>query len=135
MSSNKVGRPTKYNDELQAEADAYLSRLQELGHVIPSRAGLCCYLGIAKSTSYEWETQYPEFSDALKAVDVMQEHMTLNGGLAGKLNPVISKLVLSNHGYSDKQAIDHQSSDRSMTPKESREMSEAELLAIIHASK
>jgi len=106
--ANPVGRPTKYNAELQERADAYLYRLKELGHVVPSRAGLCCYLGIAKSTSYLWEEQYPEFSDSLRAVEVMQEHMTLNGGLAGALNPTIAKLVLSNnHGYSESSRVEN----------------------------
>jgi hypothetical protein len=111
-----VGRPSKYSKVLQAQADEYLSRLGELGHVVPSRAGLCCYLGIAKSTSYEWEEIYRDFSDALRAVEVMQEHMTLNGALANKLNPTIAKLVLSNnHGYSESSKIDHTSSGKIIT--------------------
>jgi hypothetical protein len=114
--ANPVGRPSKYNDEIQAQADSYLSRLSELGHVVPSRAGLCCYLGIAKSTSYEWEQTYPQFSDALRAVEVMQEHMTLNGALANQLNPTIAKLVLSNnHGYSESSKIDHTTNGESIT--------------------
>jgi hypothetical protein len=117
MSKNPVGRPTKYNPKLQAEADQYLFRLKELGHVVPSRVGLCCYLGIDKTTSYEWEKIYPEFSNTLRAVDTMQEHLALNGGMIGDFNSTIVKLVLANHGYSDKQAIDHQSTDGTMTPK------------------
>ena|SRR5690554_487505 len=114
--ANPVGRPTKYNDEMQEQADSYLSRLEELGHVVPSRAGLCCFLGIAKSTSYEWEEQYPEFSDALRAVEVMQEHMTLNGALANQLNSTIAKLVLSNnHGYSEQQRVDHTTAGQPIT--------------------
>ena len=106
--ANPVGRPTKYNAKVQKQADEYLSRLEELGHVIPSRAGLCCYLGIAKSTSYDWEQQYPKFSDALRAVEVMQEHMTLNGSLANQLNSTIAKLVLSNnHGYSETSKVNN----------------------------
>lgn len=114
--ANPVGRPTKYNDELQAQADEYVYRLEELGHVVPSRVGLCCYLGIDKTTSYEWEKIHPEFSNTLRAVETLQEHMTLNGGLANKLNSTIVKLVLANHGYSDRNAIDHTSSDKSMSP-------------------
>lgn len=115
--ANPVGRPTKYNDEVQAQADSYLGKLQELGHVVPSRAGLCCFLGIAKSTSYEWEQSYQQFSDALRAVEVMQEHMTLNGGLANLLNPTIAKLVLSNnHGYSESSRVDHTSNGKDLTP-------------------
>lgn len=115
--SKEIGRPSKYNDELQAKADGYLFKLEELKHVVPSRAGLCCYLGITRSTIYEWEKTYPSFSDTLQAVDVMQEHMALNGGLNSALNSTIVKLVLANHGYSDRQALDLKSSDGSMTPK------------------
>jgi len=104
---NPVGRPTKYNDEIQAQADDYLYRLDELGHVVPSRAGLCCYLGISKSTSYDWESLYPEFSYTLQNIEVMQEHLALNGGISNKLNSTIVKLVLANHGYTDRSAIDH----------------------------
>ena len=111
-----VGRPTKYNPELQAEADTYVYRLEELGHVVPSRVGLCCFLGIAKQTSFEWEGIYPEFSATLRDVETLQEHMTLNGGLSGGLNSTIVKLVLANHGYSDKQAIDHTSGGETIKP-------------------
>ena len=111
-----VGRPSKYNPELQAEADTYVYRLEELGHVVPSRVGLCCFLGIDKTTSYEWEKIYPEFSHTLKTVETLQEHMTLNGGLTGGLNSTIVKLVLANHGYSDKQAIDHTSGGETIKP-------------------
>lgn len=114
----RIGRPTKYTEELQSQADTYLSRLHELGHAIPSRAGLCCMLGISRETSYQWEKIHPAFSDTLRLVDVMQEHMTLNGGITGEFNPTIAKLVLSNnHGYSEKVQTDHTSSDGSMTPK------------------
>lgn len=109
------GRPTKYNDEMQEKADEYLFKLEELNHVVPSRAGFCCYLGIAKSTSFEWENSYPRFSDTLRNIEVMQEHLALNGGLNGRLNSTIVKLVLANHGYSDKQEIDHTSAGKQMS--------------------
>lgn len=115
--TRSVGRPTKYNQELQEIADAYLFKLDELGHVVPSRAGFCCYLGIVRSTCAEWEKAYPEFSATLEKISVMQEHLALNGGLNGGLNSTIVKLVLANHGYSDKQQIDHSSADGSMSPK------------------
>lgn len=111
-----VGRPSKYSEELQAMADDYVYRLEELGHIVPSRVGLCCFIGIHKSTSYEWEEAYPEFSDTLKTVETLQEHLTLNGGLVGKLNPTIVKLLLANFGYSDRQELAHTSPDGSMSP-------------------
>lgn len=112
-----MGRPIKYNAELQKQADEYVTLFGELGHAVPSRAGLCCYLGIAKSTSYEWEKSYPAFSDSLAFIAVMQEHCTVNGGLKNELNAVIAKLILSNnHGYSEKTQQDNVSSDGSMSP-------------------
>jgi len=111
-----VGRPTKYSEKLQALADTYISKYKELGDVIPSRVGLCSFLGISKSTSFEWANIYPEFSATLDAIDVMQEKVALNRGLDGTFNSTIVKLVLANHGYSDRQELAHTSPDGSMSP-------------------
>lgn len=115
--NKKLGRPDKYNEAMQAQADEYLANWKELGDVIPSHAGLCCYIGIARSTLYLWRDKYENFSDTLNAIDVMQECTALNGGLSSAFNATITKLVLANHGYHDKQAVDNTSSDGSMTPK------------------
>lgn len=131
-----VGRKTKYNAELQANADTYITKLEELGHIIPSRVGLCCFLGIHKSTSIDWEQKYPAFSDTIKDIEALQEHLTLNGGLSGKLNPTITKLVLSNHGYHEKAQTDVVSSDGSMSPKgiDSSKLSTEALAEIMRAA-
>jgi hypothetical protein len=113
---NPVGRPTKYNEALQAEADRYIYEWKEIGDKVPSRVGLCCFLGIDKGTSREWEQIYPEFSTTIKAIETLQERTALNGGLAGDFNPTITKLVLANHGYHESQSIRHTSPDGSMTP-------------------
>lgn len=99
-------------------ADDYIYQLDELGHLVPSRVGLCCFLGIHKATSYDWERLYPEFSDTLMRVETLQEHLSLNGGLSGKLNPTIVKLLLANFGYTEKVQQDNISSDKSMSPKD-----------------
>lgn len=116
-----VGRPTKYNDELQGHADRYVFDFNEQGDVIPSQAGLCCWLGISRSTLFEWSKVYPDFSSTLDAIQSKQETMTLNKALVGEFNSTIAKLVLANHGYSDKQEIDHRSGDKSMSPAASQE--------------
>lgn len=115
--TTSIGRPTKYNDELQEEADRYVYEWADMGDVVPSRVGLCCFLGINKSTSYEWEKLYQAFSNTLGAVEALQERAALNGGLGNKMNSTIVKLVLANHGYSDKQSFDHSSSDGTMSPR------------------
>ena len=109
-----VGRPTKYNDDLQELADTYIFNYKDHDAVIPSRVGLCCFLGIAKSTSFEWEALYPAFSDTLANIEALQEHVALNRGLDGTFNATIVKLVMANHGYSDRQNIDVTSNGETM---------------------
>jgi hypothetical protein len=111
-----IGRPTKYNDELQALADTYIFNYKEQGDVIPSRVGLCCFLGIAKSTSFEWADIYPEFSATLAAIDALQENVALNRGLDGTFNATIVKLVMANHGYTDAQKVDHTTNGKDIAP-------------------
>lgn len=117
-TKNQVGRPTLYNQELQAKADGYIFAWKDEGHVIPSRVGLCCYLGISKKTSQRWEVDYPEFSATLSNIETMQEFEAMKGGLTNAFNSTITKLVLANHGYTDKVQQDLTSSDGTMTPKE-----------------
>ena len=113
---NPVGRPTKYSNDMQAQADEYIFKYSEVGDVIPSRVGLCCYLGISKRVSYEWETIYTEFLHTLENIEAMQERTAVNRGLDGTFNAAITKLILHNHGYSEKQELAHTSPDESMSP-------------------
>lgn len=113
--TNPVGRPTKYNQAMQEKADAYLLNWSERD-AVPSRVGLCCYLGIDKATSFEWAKIHPQFSATLKAVETLQEYCAINKGITGVFNSTIVKLILANHGYSDKIEQDLKSSDGTMTP-------------------
>ena len=45
-----------------------------------------------------------------------QERSLVRGGLEGKYNPAITKMMLTKHGYSDKVEQDLTSSDGSMSP-------------------
>ena len=112
----RMGRPPEYSESVQEKADYYVYNWQEIGDKLPSRVGLCCYIGIHKSTSYEWEKIYPDFSDTIKAVDALQEHTAINNGITGVFNSTITKLVLANHGYHEKSDVNHSSPDGTMTP-------------------
>ena len=104
----KMGRPTKYSQEIQSKANDYVAG----GHIgaqdpVPSVAGLACYLEVNKTTLYEWADKYPDFSDTLEACKARQEKLALMGGLTNEFNSTICKLLLANHGYSDKQQLEH----------------------------
>lgn len=122
---NPVGRPSLLTQELIEMANEYmLTKHIELNDEVPSHAGLCCYLGISKSSLYEYGRSNSElgkeFSHTLATINVKQEKMLLTGGLRGTTNSTITKLMLSNHGYSDKTETDHRSSDGSMSQKPTR---------------
>ena len=114
--ANPIGRPSLLTPELIAKAREYLLGYVDQGDVIPSAAGLACWLGIAKSSIYLYAQQNEAFSDTLDAIQAKQETLTLNKGMTGEFNSTIAKLVLANHGYSDRVQQDNVSSDKSMSP-------------------
>lgn len=95
-----MGRATEYNKAMQKKAETYL---EENTRVIPSVAGLAVFLKVARSTIYKWANENPSFSDTLDEILANQELDALDGGLNGDFNPAISKLILANHGYKEKQ--------------------------------
>jgi hypothetical protein len=105
--SNPVGRPTKYNPELLAKAEEYLTQWKKLGDVVPMLAGMACHLEISKQTLYDFEKEYPAFMDVCTRVRVLQEKALINKGLSRESDASLSKLLLMKHGYSDRQEIDH----------------------------
>lgn len=114
---NKGGRPTKLTDELISKAEMYLTDYPSNGDIVPTVAGLSVYLDIAKSSIYKYRDESARFSDTLERIESLQESKLVNGGLLGDFNATIAKLMLSNHGYSEKQVVDNTSSDGSMSSK------------------
>lgn len=114
----KEGRPTKYSQEILKKVEDFLllhqdeevEKEKKEGWVtystkvkLPTIEGFARYIGVNKSTLYEWESNYPEFSNALEEIRVEQKERLINMGLAGEYNSTIAKLILSsNHGMSDR---------------------------------
>lgn len=108
----KAGRPSEYNEEILAKANAYLDNYEtEYEHAIPSVAGLAKVLNKSRETLYDWAKQEDKkaFSDILRQIVSNQEFVLLNKGLKSEFNAAITKLALGKHGYSDKQ--EHTGSD------------------------
>lgn len=112
-----MSRPTKYDKDIQAKADAYVSNYaSEHQHAVPSHVGLARVLNVSKRTLYYWRDEHPEFLHTLEDINDQQELDLMNGGLNSELNTQITKLMMANHGYSDKIDQNLTSSDGSMTP-------------------
>lgn len=106
-----AGRPTKYNDEMQAKADQYIV---DFTSAVPSRQGLALYLDVSNATIDNWEKQHDAFLGTLERIKNIQFQLTLSNGLTGDFNASIAKLLLHNHGLSDKTEVDNKSTDGSM---------------------
>ena len=105
------GRPTTYDDEVLAKARLYLEKYEEDGELVPTIAGLAGYIKRSRSVIYKWEQEkvHAEFIDILEEIKECQEKKLIKGGLSSNFNAVITKMMLTKHGYSDKQEIDHTS--------------------------
>jgi hypothetical protein len=96
-----AGRPTDYTPELLEKAWNYINSCPDK---IPSIEGLCDEINIARTTCYVWaKDDEKEFKHILEALMRKQGKTLINNGLDGTFNPTISKLILTKHGYSDKQ--------------------------------
>lgn len=103
-----IGRPTDYTEDMLDKARAYVDGgWQEMGHKYPSIIGLRKVLNRSRSTLYKWmgSPEKSEFSDIIDdLMDEQQLELTGNG-LDGTFNATITKLMLTKHGYSDKQEL------------------------------
>ena len=113
-----MARPTKWNEEIEAKALAYIDDYQMYGDMIPSIEGMAKHLSVHRDTLYEWakDKDNKKFSDILRLTIQNQERTLINGGLNSTFNSAITKLVLGKHGYHDKMEQDITSSDESMKP-------------------
>lgn len=106
-----AGRPTAYREEYIGKVNDYIKSCEDvIDHKqgiakvdLPTHEGFALYLGVNKTTLYEWAKVHAEFSNALDEIKAEQQKRLLNQGLAGNYNSTIAKLILShNHGMSEK---------------------------------
>ena len=100
------GRPSKFNTRTIRKAREYIKGEID---VVPTVAGLCVHLGIARKTIYQWlkDNINQEFSNTMALMPEVRERRLINGALKGDYNSNIAKLILTtNHGYSENNQKD-----------------------------
>ena len=117
--AGKFGRPTSYNEEVLASAFYYVEHFDEFeDEVVPTVVGMCRYIKRGKTTVYNWmadeDDEKDDFRDIVSALEESQHIYLVNKGLAGAFNPMITKLMMGKHGYTEKSEVDNKSSDGSM---------------------
>lgn len=110
------GRPSSLTPEVYETARDYLENYKsKYDQVIPSIAGLAVSINISRSRVYEWVDENSpvyneEFKDIVEKCLSNQEVTLTNMGLSGDFNASITKLLLTKHGYHDKQDVDQTTS-------------------------
>lgn len=102
-----TGRPPIYNEEMPPKVGEYIDNCIGAEEV-PTTAGLSLYIGVNKDTIVEWSKTHDDFSVSYKFMMAFQEDDVWQNALHGKYNSNIAKLMLHNHGYSDKSEIKSQ---------------------------
>lgn len=111
------GRPTEYDPIRTIErANAYIESPRAANGKVgfPSVARLALYLGVHRSTIYEWAKTYPDFSDIVEKLLAEQESTLIENGLDGTFNSSITKVILTKHGYKD--ATDLTTNNKDIVP-------------------
>ena len=97
------GRPTKYNEAMNELGQEYIYNYKtEHDHAVPSVVGLAYILKCAERTLYNWGNDHPEFLQTLSEIQSAQKLALMNGGLDNVYNSNICKLMLANHGFSER---------------------------------
>ena len=100
-----MARPTKYKSSFIAEADRYLATTGKEQTHLPKIESFAIYLGVNKTTLYEWAKKYKKFSNALEKILLRQGEQLIDDGIYGgkEVNSTIVKLLLqNNHGMKER---------------------------------
>ena len=95
-----MGRPSKYTKAVKEKVEFYLKTYN--GDAVPTTVGLAEFLDVSDQTLRNWDEEGHEFFGTLERIQRKQHIELLNRGLTGEYNANITKLMLANHGYSDK---------------------------------
>jgi hypothetical protein len=133
-----AGRPTKYHPGMGAKVLAFMSK----GYSKMAAAG---HIGVCYNTFRGFMDDHPEFLQAVKDGEAKRVVFLERGLLQAETGPQVTSRIfaLKNAApdeWKDKQALDHTSSDGSMTPRPGVDLSKlsdqalAELIAARDAS-
>lgn len=108
----RAGRPPEFKEEYIDKAEEYLSlKFDEYKDgkqivKLPTIEGFAVFIGVHKSSLYEWEKKNLRFSNALNKIRTEQQERLINKGLSNDYNSTIAKLILSsNHGMRERTDV------------------------------
>lgn len=107
---NLSGREPAYTDEAakQKLIEYYEIKVEQEAKV-PTAEGLANYMGITSDTIQNYlnkTDEYKQFIVSYRIIMNVQADTIIQGGLKNEYNANIAKLMLFNHGYTDKTQVD-----------------------------
>lgn len=126
------GRPTAYKPEYcdliieHFDKEPFTTSFDEASGktfrsaiLLPTLTNFARSIGVARSTIYEWAKDNPEFSDAIKRAQELQEEVLMQNGLFGAYDKTFAIFTAKNIcGWKDKQDIEHSGSIGSISDSE-----------------
>lgn len=110
-------RVSKYTPEILEKTQEYINTFH-MDNLVPTERGLALHLGVSHQTVRDWKIDQSkeEFGFLLDMMMSIQHDEIINKGLAGDFNATIAKLMLHNHGYSDRQDVTSDNKPISIAP-------------------
>ena len=105
--SNKPGRgrPSKYNAKVPKCLRIYTTKCLDKGE-FPTIEGFSAHLGVGTRTLYDWQAEYPDFSQTMDELRDIQKHLLISKGLTGNYNTRFAMFLLkANHGMAEKDPM------------------------------
>ncbi len=102
------GRPTKLHSLPKILLETYLDTRQDTFDIptrkwtvrLPTVEGFAAYLGVHRSTLYDWAKKDREYDFVLATLVAEQKTRLINGGLAGRYSSwLVIRLLKINHEY------------------------------------
>lgn len=112
----EIDEPEEDDPEVGTEIKERYNSLTRYHTRLPTKGGLARFLNVHRSTLYEWAAAHEEFSDIMEALGAEQEDRLIQGGLHGTYNSTISKVLLTKHGYADRQEVTGADGEKLFTP-------------------
>jgi GR25 family glycosyltransferase involved in LPS biosynthesis len=104
--TKKMGRPTKYNEDILEKANQYFYDCIEQNK-IPFVEDIAISLRICDKTIYNWANQHPEFLRTIQAIMVLQKKELKKRGLMKEVDTRMANLLLqADHGLKTTQVVE-----------------------------
>lgn len=87
---------------MHTAAEHYIENHEDFDDLVPSLVGMAIALNVCEQTLTNWADADERFLGTYRRCVAMQHKKLLSGGLSGQYNAAITKLMLHNHGHSER---------------------------------